>query len=104
VNLSNTLLVVTPPPDTALDFADDAVVIRDQVNEILELAPAVPKISKLVALLRGREYDESNEDDDEEDTDVRFVSFPRIRRVFDSGCDIGLCAIHVHTSSTGHPS
>lgn len=83
VNLSNTLLVVTPPPDTALDFADDAVVIRDQVNEILELAPAVPKISKLVALLRGREYDETNEDDDEEDTDVRRC-WLRVPLVFDA--------------------
>ncbi|KAJ2936934.1 hypothetical protein H1R20_g177, partial [Candolleomyces eurysporus] len=65
VNLSNTLLVVTPPPDTALEFSDDVVVIRDQVNEILELTPTVPRIQKLVSLLRGREYDETNEDDDE---------------------------------------
>ncbi|RXW24700.1 hypothetical protein EST38_g1139 [Candolleomyces aberdarensis] len=65
VNLSNTLLVVTPPPDTAHDFSDEVVVIRDQVNEILELTPTVPRIQKLVSLLRGREYDETNEDDDE---------------------------------------
>lgn len=71
VNLSNTLLVVTSPPDTALDFTDDAVVIRDQVNEVLELAPAVPRISKLTALLRGREYDETHEDEDDDEVDVR---------------------------------
>jgi sister chromatid cohesion protein DCC1 len=57
------LLVVTPPPDTALEFSEDVVVIRDQVNEILELTPTVPRIQKLVSLLRGREYDETNEDD-----------------------------------------
>ncbi|KAF5333570.1 hypothetical protein D9611_002456 [Ephemerocybe angulata] len=67
VNLSNTLLVVTPPPDTEFNFAEDAVVIRDQLNEILELAPAVPRISKLVGRLRGREYDETNEEDDEDE-------------------------------------
>lgn len=55
--------MVTPPPDTALEFSEDVVVIRDQVNEILELTPTVPRIQKLVSLLRGREYDETNEDD-----------------------------------------
>ena len=33
VTLSNSILVVTPPSDaSSMDFTDDAVVIRDQVN------------------------------------------------------------------------
>ncbi|KAJ7179056.1 sister chromatid cohesion protein Dcc1 [Mycena filopes] len=55
VVLSNSILVVTPPPSSE-STAD--VVIRDQVNEVLELTPAVPKLHKLSTLLRGREYDD----------------------------------------------
>lgn len=61
VTLSNSVLVVTPPGD---DDALQGVVIRDQVNEILELAPAVPKLYKLSAMLKGREYDDGEEDAD----------------------------------------
>ncbi|KAJ6539425.1 sister chromatid cohesion protein Dcc1 [Mycena capillaripes] len=55
VVLSNSILVVTPQPESS---SIDAVVIRDQVNEILELTPTVPKLHKLSALLRGKEYDD----------------------------------------------
>ncbi|KAG6869263.1 hypothetical protein C0993_000016 [Termitomyces sp. T159_Od127] len=65
VVLSNSILVVTSPPDaSSLDFADDAVVIRDQVTEILELTPAVPKLHTLSTLLRGKEFDGDHDDDD----------------------------------------
>lgn len=67
VNLSNSLLVVTPPPDTDQVFSEDAVVIRDQLNEILEIALTVPRVSKLLGRLRGQEYDETNEDDDDDE-------------------------------------
>lgn len=71
VVLSNSVLVVTAPPDgaSALDFTDDAVVIRDQVNEVIELVPVVPKLHKLETLLRGREYDEGQEDIEEDVAD-----------------------------------
>jgi len=85
VNLSNSVLVISPPPDTALEFSDDSIVIRDTVNQILELAPTVPKIAKLVGLLRGREYDESHEDDgDDEDEPlhVRVLWNAKRRAVF----------------------
>ncbi|KAJ6515809.1 sister chromatid cohesion protein Dcc1 [Mycena sanguinolenta] len=59
VVLSNTILVVTPPPDSP-----GTVVIRDQVNEILELTPAVPRLHKISALLRGREYDDVHDSED----------------------------------------
>lgn len=65
VVLSNSILVVTPPPDaSSLDFADDAVVIRDQVTEVLELTPAVPKVHTLSALLKDKEFDGDLDDDD----------------------------------------
>ncbi|KAF7332079.1 Glutamine synthetase [Mycena kentingensis (nom. inval.)] len=53
VLLSNTLLVVT-----ADEHNDTAVVVRDQLTEVLELTPTLPKLEKLDALLRGLEYDD----------------------------------------------
>lgn len=40
----------------------DAIVIRDQLNEVMELLPTVPRLHKLTSLLRGLEYDEGQED------------------------------------------
>lgn len=74
VGLSNSVLVVTPPQDAfASMFTDNGVVIRDQLNEIIELAPIVPKLHKLSTLLRGREYDEEH---DEDASSVRFRVLP----------------------------
>ncbi|KAJ6628699.1 sister chromatid cohesion protein Dcc1 [Mycena sp. CBHHK59/15] len=67
VVLSNSILVVMPQ----LPTSSDTVVIRDQVNEILELTPSVPKIHKLSSLLRGREYDDMHENDDDEGLSLR---------------------------------
>jgi sister chromatid cohesion protein DCC1 len=73
IGLSNTLLVVTPvPDDCASQFADDAVVIRDQLREIIELTPSVPKLHKLSRVLKDRQYDEGLEEDDEDDSVVGF--------------------------------
>ncbi|KAG2078863.1 hypothetical protein BDR04DRAFT_996880 [Suillus decipiens] len=58
VVLSNTVLVVTP----SRSDPDGTVHIRDQLHEILELAPVVPKLHKLSILLRDMEYDEGDED------------------------------------------
>jgi sister chromatid cohesion protein DCC1 len=75
IGLSNTFLVVTPvPDDCASQFADDTVVIRDQLKEIIELTPSVPKLHKLSRLLKDRQYDEGLEEDDDEDDSV--VGFP----------------------------
>ncbi|KAF8913973.1 sister chromatid cohesion protein Dcc1 [Gymnopilus junonius] len=71
VVLSNTLVVVTPVPDECTTaFADDTVVIRDQLHDVIELVPAVPKLHKLFSLIRNRQYDEGREDepDDNENT------------------------------------
>ena len=68
VSLSNSVLVVTPGE------AQDQIVIRDTSHELLQVTPVLPKVHKLVGLLRGREYDEGREDldddtlDDERDT------------------------------------
>jgi sister chromatid cohesion protein DCC1 len=60
VVLSNSMLVVAPHPERP----SDTIIIRDQLNEILELVPSVPKLHKLGGLLRGMEYDEGQEDGD----------------------------------------
>jgi sister chromatid cohesion protein DCC1 len=76
IGLSNTILVVTPVQDDyASNFANDALAIRDQVSEIMELIPAVPKMHKLTGLLRERQYDDSSEDDiyEEDGTVCLFV-------------------------------
>ncbi|KAE9410644.1 hypothetical protein BT96DRAFT_1012143 [Gymnopus androsaceus JB14] len=52
VSLSNSILVVTSPPDSEL-------------NEILELTQTIPKLHKLNALLKGKEYGEDEEDNDD---------------------------------------
>ena len=64
VALSNSALVVT---SSAFDSSSEreAVFIRDELHEILEITPTVPKLHKLGDLLRGREYDESDEPDSE---------------------------------------
>ena len=54
--LSDSVLDVTRPPGPdAMD--GDAIAIRDQVNEILELIPSVPRLHELGTLLKGLEYE-----------------------------------------------
>lgn len=67
VVLSNLVLVVTGSPDPS---DQDSVVVRDQVQEILELAPCLPKLQRLGILLRGMEYDEGLEMEDQSDAKV----------------------------------
>ncbi|KAF9244926.1 hypothetical protein BU15DRAFT_85766 [Melanogaster broomeanus] len=58
VVLSNTVLVLTP----SRTDPEGTVHVRDQLHEILELVPSIPKLHKLAVLLRGMEYDEGDED------------------------------------------
>ncbi|KZT68253.1 hypothetical protein DAEQUDRAFT_712068 [Daedalea quercina L-15889] len=67
VVLSNSVIVATPGEDGS--FSTDGVPIgsvnvRDQLNEILELVPSIPRLHKLDALLRGKEYEGQEDDDD----------------------------------------
>ncbi|KAF9446941.1 hypothetical protein P691DRAFT_803234 [Macrolepiota fuliginosa MF-IS2] len=64
VALSNSVLVVTAPSSgSSIDNVNggEPAVIRDELHEILELLPTVPRLHRLIGLLRGREYDESDE-------------------------------------------
>ncbi|KAI0779946.1 sister chromatid cohesion protein Dcc1 [Fomes fomentarius] len=73
VVLSNSVLVVTPEGGAAECEEDDGfaeeVFIRDELNEIIELVPSVPRLHKLKSILRGNEYDEGHEDEDDMDSD-----------------------------------
>lgn len=60
VSLSNSVLVVTPGE------VQDQIVIRDTSHELLQVTPVLPRVHKLVGLLRGREYDEGREDLDDD--------------------------------------
>ena len=67
VVLSNSVCVVTSDPslpDTDEGEPVEEVFIRDQLSEVIELVPSVPRLHKLKSLLRGREYDEGHEDED----------------------------------------
>lgn len=75
--LSNAVLVVTPSP-SELGLEDD-IIIRDQLHEVLEAIPCIPKLQKLTGLLRGREYDEGHEEDEDDmydETEDRPVRSP----------------------------
>lgn len=65
VTLSNSVLVVTRDAEDDWDDLGGTVVIRDTVNEILELTPTVPKLQKLSSLLQGREYTGDEDDENE---------------------------------------
>ncbi|KAG6821634.1 hypothetical protein H0H93_000143 [Arthromyces matolae] len=100
VTLSNSILVVTSPPDaSSIDFADDAVVIRDQITEILELTPAVPKLHTLSSLLRGKEYDGDQDDDDmysgEDETRFTYDDALQTIQASDMELDRGLKERHI---------
>ncbi|KAI0661096.1 sister chromatid cohesion protein Dcc1 [Cubamyces menziesii] len=84
VVLSNSVLVVTPDPadedaDNDVDEPLKDVAIRDQLSEVIELVPCVPRLHKLNAFLRGREYDEGHEDEESmsEDEDGIVKKRPR---------------------------
>jgi sister chromatid cohesion protein DCC1 len=60
VSLSNSLLVVGPGE------GQHQIVIRDINHELLQVTPILPKVHKLLGLLRGKEYDEGREDLDDD--------------------------------------
>jgi sister chromatid cohesion protein DCC1 len=74
VTLSNSVLLVSPSPH--LDGSEEnQVVIQDSLNELLELAPAVPKLHRMNVLLKEHEWEEGHdEDEEEEEESFRAVS------------------------------
>ncbi|KAI0331169.1 hypothetical protein GY45DRAFT_1322645 [Cubamyces sp. BRFM 1775] len=84
VVLSNSVLVVTPDPadQDAYELDDEPLIdiaIRDQLSEVIELVPCVPRLHKLNQFLKGREYDEGHEDEESmsEDEDGTVKKRPR---------------------------
>ncbi|KAF8587983.1 hypothetical protein K439DRAFT_1336458 [Ramaria rubella] len=85
VTLSNTIVIATAPEDEKSDSGMDLdaggdtdaasgargpeLIVRDEVSQILELVPSVPKLQRLEMLLKGCEYDEGHERDDDVEDD-----------------------------------
>ena len=67
VVLSNSILVVAPPNDMDEDRNEEDVVIHDEIHDILELLPTLPRLQKLNGLLRNRVYDDRDNEDEEMD-------------------------------------
>ncbi|KAI9461279.1 sister chromatid cohesion protein Dcc1 [Lactarius psammicola] len=63
VTLSNSVLVISPPPDA--DGNSDQVVIQDSLGELLELVLTVPRLRRLDTLLKEHEWEEGHEEEDE---------------------------------------
>lgn len=61
VLMSSTVLAVMPSPADK----EDTICVRDQMHEVLELTPTVPRLNKLATKLRGMEYDEGDEEQPE---------------------------------------
>lgn len=52
---------------------NESLVLHEEIHEIMELVPAVPKLERLNGLLRGLQYDDDDEDEIENDGE-RIVS------------------------------
>lgn len=110
VTLSNSVLVITPPPDA--DGNSDRVVIQDSLSELLELVPTVPRLHRLNTLLKEHEWEEGHEEEDENFGAVGIFSllfghanfrsggpsFPLLLRLGEAE------TIHGRPSSSGTPS
>ena len=64
VTLSNSFYIVSPPRSAQ----EHDVLIRDEVHELLELAPCVPKLHKMDGLLRSSRYDDAADMDSDEES------------------------------------
>jgi hypothetical protein len=79
VNISNSLVVAT---GTGLSQND--IAFSEDIHEIMELVPAVPKLDRLVGMLRGSEYGEDQMSEDENDT-VRYIPGIIVRCSYNPG-------------------
>lgn len=68
--MSSTVLAVMPSPADK----EDTICVRDQMHEVLELTPTVPRLNKLATKLRGMEYDEGDEEQPVSDPPLSRVS------------------------------
>jgi sister chromatid cohesion protein DCC1 len=72
VTLSNTVLSVSPSPH--IDGSENQVVIQDNLNELLELVPAVPKLHRMNVLLEEHEWEEGHKEEEDESLNFRAES------------------------------
>ncbi|KAG9057029.1 hypothetical protein FS842_008863 [Serendipita sp. 407] len=66
VNISNSLMIVNGPKSNEA-LANDGIFINDEIHEVMETVPMVPKLDRLYGVLRGSEYGEDEEDRMDED-------------------------------------
>ena len=83
--LSNSVLLVSPGPH--IDESENQVVIQDNLNELLELVPAVPRLHRMNVLLKEHEWEEGHEEDEEESfravSHFGLIMYPRMARLRD---------------------
>jgi hypothetical protein len=71
VTVSNSMVVVTGSKSIP---ASNEVYLSEEIHEIMELVPIVPKLDRINGMLRGSEYREEDameEDESRDDTQVR---------------------------------
>lgn len=79
VNVSNSLVVATGTGVSQNDIA-----FSEDIHEIMELVPAIPKLDRLIGMLRGSEYGEDQMSEDENDL-VRYMAGIKVGCSYDPG-------------------
>ncbi|GJJ06531.1 hypothetical protein Clacol_000723 [Clathrus columnatus] len=81
IALSNIILLAT---SESAPGTTEKLIIRDEISQLIELIPAVPKLQRLANMLKGCEYDEGHERDegseDNNDGDERTIKRARVTR------------------------
>ncbi|KAJ3778775.1 sister chromatid cohesion protein Dcc1 [Lentinula raphanica] len=95
VSLSNSILVVTSPPDSDISLEGDdnggpTIAIRDQINEILELTQTIPKLHQLNSLLKSQEYGEDEEDREDDVNSFTYADARAMVQASEAELDRGL--------------
>ncbi|KAJ3710472.1 sister chromatid cohesion protein Dcc1 [Lentinula raphanica] len=95
VSLSNSILVVTSPPDTDISLEGDdnglpTIAIRDQISEILELTQTIPKLHQLNSLLKSQEYGEDEEDREDDVNSFTYADARAMVQASEAELDRGL--------------
>lgn len=75
MNVSNAFVITTG------DHAQspDEVFIHDDIHEIMEIVPTVPKLERIRAVLRGSEYGKESSNENSMEMDVSAVSVPFLK-------------------------
>jgi sister chromatid cohesion protein DCC1 len=79
VNISNSLVVAT-----GTGVSQNDISLSEDIHEIMELVPTMPKLDRLRGMLRGSEYGEDQISEDENDP-VRYNPRIIVRRSYNLG-------------------